>query len=196
MKEVRYIKKHKIILLIGASGSGKSTIGKALEDRFIPQLISYTTRPIRKGEIEDEDYYFTNKDWLDKFTTNDDIAERTTYDGNEYGLFCMEIERVIEQGDAYFVCNKDGAEQIINIYGNDVIPFWLNVDEETMRYRMGKRGDSKDNIDARIKHAKENNEFTPPDFEHIEIDAGLETEEQLSMILNTVSYKKGEDGLK
>lgn len=180
----------KIILLIGASGSGKSTLGKALEDRFIPQLVSYTTRPIRNGEIEDEDYYFTNKKWLTSFTTDNDIAEKTTYDGNEYGLFCMEIEEKLRHGDVYFVCNKDGAEQIIRLYKDDVVPFWLNVKENTMKHRMRNRGDSEGNINSRIKHAKTTKELEPPEFEYFELDAIWDTERQIHEILNTVTQKE------
>lgn len=184
------IRPNKIILLIGASGSGKSTIGKKLEDRFTPQLISYTTRPMRKEEEDSRDYYFMNKD-SSVILNGLEKVEKTTYDGHEYGLFKFEVDDRLAQGDTYFVCNKDGAEQIINIYGNDVIPFWIKIDEKTMRERMQKRGDSGKNIESRIEHAKVMKELEAPDFNHFELDSNSDIMEQLSIILNTVSHEKG-----
>lgn len=177
--------------MIGGSGSGKSTLGKALEDRFIPQLISYTTRPMREGEIQDVDYYFMNPELMMSIVRDRDIAEKTVYDGNEYGLFCIEIEEKLKESDVYFVCNRDGAEQIINIYSESVIPFWLNIDKDLMKERMLKRGDSLENIQGRIQHAEYMEELSPPYFEHIELNAGLRTDEQVDVILNTLIRKNG-----
>ena len=52
-----------IIVLLGASGSGKSTIERELATHHgFKKVISYTTRPIRNGEENGKDYYFTNNE--------------------------------------------------------------------------------------------------------------------------------------
>lgn len=39
-----------IILLVGKSGTGKSTLAKELKDRYgLKELVSYTDRPMREG---------------------------------------------------------------------------------------------------------------------------------------------------
>ena len=48
----------KIIVLVGASGSGKTTIGKELEELGVRSLLSFTTREPREGEYNMVDYRF------------------------------------------------------------------------------------------------------------------------------------------
>ena len=53
-----------IIVLIGRSGSGKSSIQKCLEKNGYEKVVMSTTRPKRDGEIEGGDYYFlSNEEW-------------------------------------------------------------------------------------------------------------------------------------
>ena len=48
-----------IIAIVGASGSGKTYLSKFLRNELnIPVIVSSTTRPMREGEIEGEDYFF------------------------------------------------------------------------------------------------------------------------------------------
>lgn len=51
-----------ILILMGASASGKDTIANYLSEHYnYNKAITWTTRPPRKGEIHGIDYYFTNK---------------------------------------------------------------------------------------------------------------------------------------
>ena len=55
----------KMIYLMGKSSSGKDTVFKyLLENRSfdLKKVVPYTTRPIRAGEVEGEEYYFTVDD--------------------------------------------------------------------------------------------------------------------------------------
>lgn len=149
-----------IIILIGPSGSGKDTIGYGLADNKIPQLVSFTTREKRPGEVHGEDYYFINEDDLDHL----DIVEQTEYSGNKYGLLKHVIDRSLKENkDVYFIANSDGARQIQEMYPEEVAPFWLEANENLMRSRMYNRGDSESNIKKRILHAVENGELEEPE---------------------------------
>ena len=171
-----------IILLIGASGSGKTTLGKELEKWLIPQLISYTTRPIRAGEKQDVDYYFVDNEFLSSLRSSD-VIEKTTYDNNEYGLFRIEVENKLKDSDVYFVCNKDGAEQIIEQYPDKTRAYWFKMDEETIRERLEFRGDSTVSINNRITHAYQEDEFSPPKFSHTVLNGKDSTNKNLKEIL-------------
>lgn len=51
-----------LLILVGKSGSGKDyTMRKLVEKGYI-QLVSWTTRPMREGEVEGREYHFCNND--------------------------------------------------------------------------------------------------------------------------------------
>ena len=53
---------HHIFYLMGKSASGKDTIYQRLlekNDYNLQRIVLYTTRPIREGEAEGREYYFT-----------------------------------------------------------------------------------------------------------------------------------------
>ena len=80
---------YKIICLIGKSGSGKDTIIQKLRaDLKIPIAISFTSRPMRTGEIQDLTYHFVSDSY---------------FEDNK--------EKFIEQR-LYKVINKDGTKGI------------------------------------------------------------------------------------
>lgn len=53
-----------IIAIVGASGSGKTTLSLYLQEHFgIPAVCSYTTRPMRAGEVNYRDHIFVDNSY-------------------------------------------------------------------------------------------------------------------------------------
>ena len=53
--------KKTIICIVGASGSGKTTLAEHLEKVLdIPQIVSFTTRPMRDGETDGKEHWFVD----------------------------------------------------------------------------------------------------------------------------------------
>lgn len=72
----------KMIYLMGKSSSGKDTIYKRLLEWNIGNLkkvVLYTTRPIRNGEVEGEEYYFTDEAGYRKMEADGKIIEARVY---------------------------------------------------------------------------------------------------------------------
>ena len=72
----------KIFYLLGKSSSGKDSIYKQIiqnDALSLRRIVSYTTRPIRTGEEEGREYFFTDKETLDRLAGEDKVIEMRTY---------------------------------------------------------------------------------------------------------------------
>ena len=79
----------KIFYIMGKSASGKDRIYSRLAgDRTLnlKKLILYTTRPIRDGEKEGVQYYFTDNENLKRFENEGRVIEARSYD-TVYGVW-------------------------------------------------------------------------------------------------------------
>ena len=73
----------KIICLMGKSSTGKDTIFKRLladQTLGLQTIVSYTTRPIRDGECEGIEYFFTDEAGFARWKEQGRIIERGTHD--------------------------------------------------------------------------------------------------------------------
>lgn len=71
-----------IICIVGASGSGKTTASMILQQQFgWNAIVSYTTRPMRKGEINGKDHWFVKKDQV---PPQNRMCAYTQFGGYEY----------------------------------------------------------------------------------------------------------------
>lgn len=99
-----------IIVLIGASGTGKSTIEKEISQHYgFAKVISYTTRKPRENEVNGKDYYFISNDEFDDMVKLGLFAEYDEYSqGRKYGTLISDYA----DGDIVAVLTPNGLRQL------------------------------------------------------------------------------------
>ena len=147
-----------LFVLSSPSGAGKSTIARMLrEDQ--PELVvsvSYTTRPIRPGEVDGVDYHFVDLERFRAMVANHEFLEWAHVFGHRYGTPKAQVWNVLEQGrDILFDIDWQGARQLEpDFKGQLVSIFLLPPSMAELEQRLRARGtDSPEVIADRMRRA-------------------------------------------
>ena len=123
-----------IYLIVGCSGSGKTTITEQLEQKYgLKSIQSYTTRkPRYDGE---SGHTFVSDEEFDKLT---DMVAYTEFAGNRY---CATVEQV-ENNDLYIIDPK-GVDFFMKSYKGSKTPkvIFISSDMTTRYERMKSRAE-------------------------------------------------------
>ena len=119
-----------IFLFSAPSGTGKGTlVAELLEDiGSIRRIITVTTRPKRRGEMEGSSYYFVSKERFREWIDGGEFIEWNEMYGDLYGTRKKYVERIIAEAceiddDLVLEIAVDGKENFIKHYDNIVTVF-------------------------------------------------------------------------
>jgi len=141
----------KCIVLVGNTASGKTTLSHYLESRGYRRILTYTTRPMRKGEVNGVDYHFLSTEDFEKKLIDGFFAEFTFYNA-EFGscYYGSAVEDYRAVGNTVIVVNPIG---VISLTEPAYI-VWLDIPEDIIISRALSRGDSEDEVRRRIRDDK------------------------------------------
>lgn len=178
-----------MLLLCGKSCTGKSTIIEELRKLGIKEVVSYSTRPPRPGEVDGIAYHFITKEEFFEKEKQGFFAETTSYNvaSGETWHYGSAMEDLTD--DKVIIVNPHGLKQIRKMKQLNPIAFHIIASKTTILDRAKKRGDNTDEVLRRLIA----DDF---DFEDINNyidfafrnDLGLSPKVMAEMILNT--YKK------
>lgn len=145
-----------LFVISGPSGVGKST----LIERFLRQnphtsfSISYTTREIRKGEIDGKNYYFTDETTFIKMVEKGEFLEWEKVHGNYYGTPRKEVVAILERGkDVFLDIDVKGALNIKKQYPDACLLFIEPPSKNELTERLALRGEKE--IELRMARVNE-----------------------------------------
>jgi guanylate kinase len=104
-----------MLVLSSPSGAGKTTISRVLLERDdnLTMSVSATTRPMRPGEVDGEDYFFVDKIKFNKMITDGELLEHSNVFGNFYGTPRKPVEDALADGkDILFDIDWQGTQQL------------------------------------------------------------------------------------
>ncbi|XP_029852535.1 55 kDa erythrocyte membrane protein isoform X2 [Aquila chrysaetos chrysaetos] len=92
--------KRKTLVLIGASGVGRSHIKNALLSNNPEKFMyppPYTTRPQKKNEVDGKDYYFVSTEEMTRDISANEFLEFGSYQGNMFGTKFETVHKIHQQ---------------------------------------------------------------------------------------------------
>ena len=104
-----------MLVLSSPSGAGKTTIARAMlkRDLNLAISISVTTRPMRPGEVDGEDYYFVDEEKFKLMINRGELLEHANVFGNMYGTPKKPVEKSLMKGqDVLFDIDWQGTQQL------------------------------------------------------------------------------------
>ena len=135
-----------MLVMIGASASGKTEISKLIfKNHNFKKMITYTTRPMRIGEINGVDYHFITKEEFIEKNKNNEFLETTLYNDNYYGTAFKDAAF-----DKILIVDPYGANKLVEKMPNQVCLFLLQASKEVRSNRMKARGDNPEDIRRRL----------------------------------------------
>ena len=148
-----------IFIISAPSGCGKTSLVRELCQTylFLEQTVSYTTRTIRSGEVDGQDYHFISKDqFIEKKKNNKFIESQNVYD-NFYGTTYESINEILASGkDAILEIDYQGMLLIKSKIPSSQSIYILPPSIEELEKRLFDRGlDSDEVIEKRVSRARD-----------------------------------------
>ena len=153
------MKKGLLIVLSGASGTGKGTICKELLRREpnIAYSISATTRPPRMGEQDGREYYFCTRETFETMIADGAFLEYADVYGNYYGTPLRPIEERRAAGeDILLEIDTQGALRVMERCPDGTFIFLLPPSLAELRRRITGRGtETEEDLAVRLAAARD-----------------------------------------
>lgn len=152
---------HPILLLIsGPSGVGKDTIARKIIDARPDDfyfVVTATTRPIRPGEVEGFDYYFTSNDEFAQMIEDDDLLEYAVVYNDYKGIPKKHIREALASGkDVIMRVDVQGAATIRKLIPNVITVFLTTETEASLVQRLRERkSETAEGLNLRIAAARQ-----------------------------------------
>ncbi len=185
------MKSNKIIVIAGPSGVGKDTVIREVMNKFksdqVTKLVSATTRPMRRGEINGKMYYFLSVEEFKNNIKKGLIPEYNKHAGNYYGIYLPDLKKKIDQNKIIFVqVQLVGAQYLKKEYGALTI-FLKTASLEVLKERIKSRGSvSKKEAEERIQIAKQEIKEESKFYDYIVINKQGELDQTVQKVLKII----------
>ena len=150
-----------LTIIMGKTCSGKNTVVSELVKRGWSQIITYTSRPKRRGEKNGREYWYISEDDFASKIKNGYFAEWKSYDVNGktwyYGSPTEEIiEASLDDKNNVIILTPQGVVDVLAILKRYVVDYQINIiylysNHNTILKRLKSRRDKNDTIERRMR---------------------------------------------
>ena len=153
------MKKGLLIVISGASGTGKGTVCKELltREQRLAYSVSATSRAPREGEEDGREYYFRTREEFETMIAAGAFLEYADVYGNYYGTPLAPIEERRAAGeDILLEIDTQGALNVMERCPDGTFIFLLPPSLEELRRRITGRGtESEESLARRLAAARD-----------------------------------------
>ena len=147
------------IVLSGPSGVGKDTVLQRMKELQLPFhfVVTATSRPKRKGEIDGVDYFFVSADEFVAMIGRDELLEHALVYDEHKGIPRQQVRDAFASGqDVIMRIDVQGAETICQLYPEALLIFLSTQNEGELIARLkARRTESEEKLQLRIETARE-----------------------------------------
>ena len=147
------------IVLSGPSGVGKDTVLQRMKELQLPFhfVVTATSRPKRKGEIDGVDYFFVSADEFVAMIERDELLEHALVYDEHKGIPRQQVRDAFASGqDVIMRIDVQGAETICQLYPEALLIFLSTQNEGELIARLkARRTESEEKLQLRIETARE-----------------------------------------
>lgn len=124
-----------IFYIMGKSSSGKDTLYKKIQEQMLglKTVTLYTTRPIREGEVDGNEYYFVDDARCQVLCEEGKVIELRSYN-TVHGIwkyFTVDDEQIHLQGESYLMIGTlESYVEMCKYFGNEImVPIYIHVED-------------------------------------------------------------------
>jgi guanylate kinase len=131
-----------MIVISGPSGAGKDTVVQLMKQRGLPFhfVVTATTRPKRKKEVNGKDYLFVSKEEFARMIEDNELIEYAFVYGDYKGIPRVQVREALESGkDVVMRLDVQGAETVRRLAKESLMIFITAENGQELERRLRQR---------------------------------------------------------
>lgn len=148
-----------LLVICGKMCSGKDTVVKRLINKGYKKVVTYTTRPKRRGETDGIDYHFISEGEFkrriqDGFFLEYRMRKAASGETWYYGSAKQDVLKIRENQKKVIILSPSGVDKMYEIKRDGSVKFrviYLKCNDATIKLRAKRRGDNKQETIKRIE---------------------------------------------
>lgn len=137
---------------MGKSASGKNSIYKGLVSScaYLKEIVPYTTRPMRSGEVDGKDYYFITDDDIEEYKRVGKLIEARVYDTvmGKWTYATIDDGQIVFDKDSITIGTLEAYVKLRDYYGKEnIVPIYIDLNSKLRLVRAMRREACQENPD-------------------------------------------------